>query len=304
MRKIKYALLLIFLFSIAIHPQNKNDKPIFTFMVVTDIQYKDAANAGSRHYRQSLGKLKECVQKADSIKPDFIVHLGDFIDGNFASYDSVLAIWNKLTIPKYLVMGNHDYNVEDKYKLRIYSKLGLDKIPNGKAYYDFTDKNWHFIVLNGNDMSYQSVMPDTKDSEILEKFKSQLKQKSKALAWTGGLSSTQLNWLDDLLTQADNKKENVIVLCHFPLFPELISSIWNDYDVVNILNKHKSVAAYFAGHVHAGDFEKKNNIYYVTFKGALEDDTNAFALVSIYSDKIEIKGFGREPDRLLKLNKK
>ena len=65
-----------------------------------------------------------------------------------------------------------------------------------------------------------------------------------------------------------------------------------------------NVVAYFNGHHHAGDFAEKNGIYYVNFKGMVETvDTNAYSIIKVYSDRIEIDGYGREQDRVLKVKK-
>jgi len=48
--------------------------------LVTDLHYADKPAAGSRHYRESLGKIVEAGEQFEKDKPDFIVELGDLID--------------------------------------------------------------------------------------------------------------------------------------------------------------------------------------------------------------------------------
>jgi hypothetical protein len=62
------------------------------------------------------------------------------------------------------------------------------------------------------------------------------------------------------------------------------------------------VVAYLNGHNHAGNFGVSGRTYFVNFKGMVDtSDTNAYAIVSVFSDRLEIKGFGREEDRTLPL---
>jgi len=46
---------------------------------------------------------------------DWIVHLGDFIDMEYQSYQTVLPIWHDLKSPGYHVLGNHDFSINDKF---------------------------------------------------------------------------------------------------------------------------------------------------------------------------------------------
>ena len=48
--------------------------------LITDMHYADKAPAGSRHYRETLGKLGEAAAQFAKDKPEFVVELGDLID--------------------------------------------------------------------------------------------------------------------------------------------------------------------------------------------------------------------------------
>jgi len=48
--------------------------------LVTDLHHADKPSAGSRHYRETLGKLAEAANQFEKDKADFIVELGDLID--------------------------------------------------------------------------------------------------------------------------------------------------------------------------------------------------------------------------------
>jgi len=60
---------------------------------------------------------------------------------------------------------------------------------------------------------------------------------------------------------------------------------------------------YLNGHNHAGNYVFQNGIHFVNMKGMVETEKeNAFSVISFSNEKIEIKGFGREESRILKLD--
>ena len=61
------------------------------------------------------------------------------------------------------------------------------------------------------------------------------------------------------------------------------------------------VPAWINGHNHAGGYEQRDGIHYLTLKGMLDTKQNAFATIEPFDHKIEVKGHQREPDRTLKL---
>ena len=48
--------------------------------LITDIHYADLDTAGSRHYRDSITKVREAVKVFNDAKPDIVICLGDLID--------------------------------------------------------------------------------------------------------------------------------------------------------------------------------------------------------------------------------
>ena len=111
----------------------QDQKPIFTFGVVTDVQYCDCEPAGTRFYRSSLSKLREAVGSFKSDSLAFIVNLGDLIDKDFASYKPVMNILDSSGLKVWHATGNHDYSVDQKFKKRIPQLEG-----NKNGYYSFT----------------------------------------------------------------------------------------------------------------------------------------------------------------------
>ncbi|KKK33667.1 hypothetical protein WQ57_23920 [Mesobacillus campisalis] len=272
------------------------EKPKFEFGLVPDAQYCDCDINGTRYYSNSLDKLKEAAQTFNSEKVDFTVQTGDFIDRNLSSFSDILPIFNLIEGPKYHVLGNHDFPVTTDEVVDI---LGM---PN--QYYDFKHKNWRFVVLDTNDLSlYANAEGSEKHQEAQEMYNT-LKENNEinAQTWNGGISEEQLTWLRGVLQKAEQRNEKVVVIGHMPVYPDNNHNVWNDEAVIAELEAVRNVVAYFNGHNHAGNYAVKNGIHYVNLKGMVEtDDTNSYSIVQVYKDRLEVDGYGRETDRVLKI---
>ena len=60
--------------------------------------------------------------------------------------------------------------------------------------------------------------------------------------------------------------------------------------------------AWFAGHYHKGGYTLENGIHHVTVPGMVEApaDKNAYGVVDVYPDRLELRGVGTVPSRTLK----
>jgi len=273
----------------------------FSFGVIADVQYGEGDPQLSRYYRESLGKLEECVKRLNALKPDFIIQMGDLIQGNLATYDVVLPILEKLAMPCYHILGNHDGDVEPENRNKVVPQLGLDKLGDKKGYYDFGRAGWRFVVLNGNDISVLAHAPGTAPWLAAASLLRDLREKGarNAQDWNGALGKEQMKWLGRTLAKASRAGEKTIVLCHYPVYPAGSHTLWNDREVIRILESHRGVVAYFNGHQHEGDYALKKGIHYLTFRGMVETKQTAYALVEVYSNCLRVIGFGRESNRLL-----
>jgi hypothetical protein len=96
------------------------------------------------------------------------------------------------------------------------------------------------------------------------------------------------------------KNEKVILLCHFPLVPDIADNLLNYKEVLLTLGKYQNIIAWFNGHNHAGNYGVYNKTHFVTFRGMVEtQNDNSYAFVKVFTDRIEIKGYGREVSRVL-----
>jgi manganese-dependent ADP-ribose/CDP-alcohol diphosphatase len=277
-------------------PVSQEQKPLFSFGLIADIQYCDSDPAGTRYYRSSLTKLEEAVRSFKIDSPAFVVTLGDMIDKDFDSYKSVNKILDTSGLKIYNVTGNHDYSVEPRLKKRI---PPLSK--NKEGYYSFIYENFRFIVLNGNDLSTygttdKSVIKEANDLIVKIKNNGELNGQQ----WNGGLSRKQILWLTDQLVTAKKNQEKVFIMCHFPVYPVNELNLLNYKDVLAVLEDYDNIIAWFNGHNHAGSYGNFNMIHFVTMRGMVEtEESNSFALVEVYKNKIWIKGSGREKSQIL-----
>lgn len=278
----------------------KNVSPILEFGLFADTQYGNCEPGKTRFYRESLGKLKECVDSLNAREVQFTINLGDIIDRSQEDLTTVLLCLKHLHGKVYHLTGNHDYKgVKDNQQL--YHKLGMPS-----EYYSFEKKNWIFVMLNTNEVAgYSNVKGTPKEKELMD-MRNKIKSTGglQGANWNGGISNLQLAWLDDILKKNQKKKKNVLIFSHHPLYPKTEFTALNNLEILEVIERYDCVKAIFAGHHHAGEFGYLGNIPVITAEGMIETpDKNAFGIVRIYKDEIVIEGKGRMTSRHLPLKK-
>jgi manganese-dependent ADP-ribose/CDP-alcohol diphosphatase len=226
---------------------------------------------------------------------DFVTHLGDFIDRDFKNFDVLNPIFDKLTVPKYHVLGNHDFSVADHLKKDVPAKLGMPA-----KYYDYEVKGWRYVVLDGNDVSFHAYPEGSEEAQAAADYYESKQIKSPK--WNGAIGAQQLTWLKTVLEKAQANKEAVILFCHFPVYPQNGHNLWNADEVMALLESYPCVKAYINGHNHHGNYCKKGGVHYVTLKGMVETETNSSAVIKVSDDTIDIVGYGRENIRSLQID--
>lgn len=273
------------------------DPPLLRFGLIADAQYADVDAEGERHYRATPEKLKRAVETLHTAQPAFTLHLGDFIDRGFKSFDTMLPILGGLGHPVHHLLGNHDYDVAGDEKTRVVATLGMPH-----DYYTFRRASVRFVMLDTTSLSTYKHPPGSAALAAAETMLAEAKAAGHpgAQPWNGGVSETQLAWLDRELTAADAAKERVILCGHHPLLPADLHQLWNHEAVLAVIDRHPCVAAWFNGHNHAGDFIERKGVPYVTFRSMLHQPENtAFSIVDVHPGRIVITGHGREPSRVL-----
>jgi 3',5'-cyclic AMP phosphodiesterase CpdA len=270
----------------AAEPRPLDASPVFSFGLMTDIQYADKPNRQRMYYRSTLGRLRECVTELNRHPLHFVIQLGDLMDGyvqpdkshrpsdvrkSQRDLDRVLPELGRLDAKLYHVVGNHCLRAGRE---TLHKKLGLER-----SYYDFAPQDvegWRMVVLDSMGIEY------------------------------GELGKEQTEWLETTLARAAKRYERVIVFNHFPLLKETTTRydtifVKNQPAIRSILSRSGCVVAYFAGHDHAAAYAKDLGIHHVTFPAMAEAyKSNAYAIVDVFADRIEIRGFGKTPSRTLR----
>jgi predicted MPP superfamily phosphohydrolase len=265
----------------------------FSFGVIADCQYSNREDHRNRKYSLSRNKLNEAVKHFNEMDLEFVVQLGDLIDKDFISYDTVLPILKQLKMQCFHVLGNHDFSVSNNLINSVMEKLNLRS-----RYYDFTVKDYRFIILDGNDISFYAYPKESVSYRDAVFYYQQHDIDSPK--WNGAIGKKQLIWLRSVLDKANNTNEKVILLCHFPVCPENEHNLWNASEIIELIESYPCVKVYMSGHNHQGNYEFKKGIHYLTFKGMVETEQTSYSKIQVYADSIFVSGFGREEDRNLR----
>jgi len=251
------------------------------FGILTDSHYADRETQGNRFYKESLQKMRECVNKMNEEKVDFLIELGDFKDqdtppseqSTISYLQTIESEFAKFRGKKYHVLGNHD--VDSISKEQFQSIVQNTNINEKATYYSFDLNGFHFIILDAN---YRSNGIDYSKGNF---------------DWTdANIPPVELEWLEQDLVKTQNPS---IVFIHQLLDGAGDLYVRNAAEVRQILQKPKKVLLVFQGHHHAGDYNFIEGIHYYTLKAMVEGsgaDNNSYALVDIDSDlNITITGY-------------
>ncbi len=260
---------------------NTNKRGAVRIGLVTDLHYADKAPAGSRHYRETLGKLKEAASQFQSDRPDFVVFQGDLIDSGKSleqeklHLQTVVHAISSIPYPKYYVLGNHCVDQLKKAEF-------LQGVGQKKSFYSFDQNGFHFVVL---DSCFKS------DGTPYGR---------KNFTWTdANIPPEELAWL-----QTDLKKTTfpTIVFAHQPLDLKDTDShaVKNSSEVRKVLEQSGKVAAVFQGHSHHNKYSEIKGIHYCTMVAMVEGsglDNNGYSTLDVYEDgSLILNGFCKQKD--------
>jgi len=218
---------------------NKSEN--FQFVVVTD------RTGGNR-----LGVFEQGVEKVNLLQPEFVMSVGDLIQGYTQDREAVIQEWDEfdtfvdgLEMPFFYVPGNHDITN------RVMEDLWAERY--GRTYYHFVYQDVLFLCLNSEEMT-----PDQEDPN--------------ARYNTGDfyLSQNQRNYIKNTLQEHQNVRWT-FVFWHKPVWlyedsedPQRNESVQESGwpEVCNWLKDRKHTV--FAGHIHRYDYKERNNNDYIT----------------------------------------
>ena len=208
--------------------------------LITDLHYADKPPVGTRHYRETIGKLQEAGEQFANDRPDAVVELGDFID----AADSVDVEQKYLRrihkdfvqLPgkKYYVLGNHC--VDTLKKAEFFGGVGQQK-----SYFSFDLGGFHFVVL---DACFRT------DGKPYER---------KNFEWTdANIPEKEIEWLVGDLKQANRP---TIVFAHQRLDVKTNYGVKNAAQVRKALENSGQIIAVIQGHNHENDYREISGIH-------------------------------------------
>ena len=198
-----------------------NSPETFQFAIVTD------RTGGHRP-----GIFEKGVQKLNLLQPEFVVSVGDLIEGYTIDTVEINRQWeefngfiDQLQVPFFYVPGNHDYTNEvlaQKWE-SLY----------GKAYYHFTYKDVLFLCLNSEDHLRG--------------------------AGRGTIGDEQYDYIEKTLAENEDVKWTLLFM-HQPLWNQQDTLRWKDVETLLTNRKH----TVFVGHNHRYvKYERNNGKYFI-----------------------------------------
>lgn len=122
-----------------------NSRDAFSFVILSD-----------RTGGHVPGEWEEAVAEANRLKPDFVICVGDLIEGYTsdravleAQWQDVERIVSKLDAPFFYCPGNHDVTRRNPQDEATAASVYRERHGvNGRSYYSFDYRGCHFVVLN------------------------------------------------------------------------------------------------------------------------------------------------------------
>lgn len=230
---------------------------IIKFVQVTDTHFK----SNDDYRAEVLRKTVKDINREKDIA--FVVFTGDNIDSPKAEYiPSFVKIINKLDVPYYIVIGNHDVFKNNGLSKNKYLEIIRDNnclYRNKKTNYVFKKNGFVFIVVDGA----KEIIPGS----------------------TGYYKADTLKWLDKQLTKYKNEK--VVIFQHFPLVTtkEIKShEVYQKEKYLEILDKHTNVISVIAGHIHSNNEVMRNGVYHIT-SPTLLNNPHVYKVITITTTK-------------------
>jgi hypothetical protein len=212
--------------------------------------------------------FEQVLVTVKSLNPNFVVNVGDLIEGYSQNNDTLNNQWNfifenlqDIKEKFFFTPGNHD--ALDSLSLQIY----LSRIGYKRSYYSFSVGKNHFVVL------------DNARQEKIEK-----------------IDSTQIQWLITELSKY-KKSDNIFCFMHRSFWKDAYNN--NKPDTFHKIFTKYGVDYVFSGHDHfycqliwdgitytqVGPSGSRYKVYYNEAYGAFQN----FVLVSVKNNKVEIK---------------
>ena len=264
-------------------------EPVARVGLLTDVHYADADARGTRHYRESLGKMREAVDRLNRGRIDLAVELGDLIDApkqasaqkEAAFLHTIAGEWGRLRAKRHQVLGNHCLNALTKERF-------LAALGQPRPFYAFDHNGLHFVLL---DACFRE------DGTAYE---------AGNFTWTDtDIPPHEREWLRADLEATNNK---ALVFTH----QRLDLPVGHGYGVHSspavrkILEDSGKVLAVFQGHSHKNAHARLGGIHYCTLAAMVEGSgaaNNGYCVLNVYPDgTLTLEGYRKHAEHPLARN--
>jgi len=247
--------------------------------VVTDVHHANKPHAGTRYYRESMTKMRECVQAFNQAKADFALELGDFVDAADSVKEetgylrTIVSEFSRYRGERHYVLGNHCvWSLTKKQFLRTCRQ--------DRSYYSFDRGGFHFVVLDAcfrkDGVAYGHKNYEWTDTDI---------------------PAEEREWLKADLEAASNP---AILFIHQRLDVSNHYGVYSAPAVREILESSKKVLAVFQGHSHVNDYKEIGGIHYCSLAAMIEGsgtENNAYTILELQADgSMRVEGFRKQMD--------
>ncbi len=226
------------------------------------VQVTDAHFIKGNEYRTEV--LQQAVKSINKEKDiQFVVFTGDNLDSPKAEYlPAFTRIINKLNVPYYIIIGNHD----------VFKNNGLSKT--------------HYLeIIRENNLFYRYRKPNyvfKKDGFV---FIAVDGAKEVIPGSIGYYKEDTLKWLEKQLKKYKNNP--VIILQHFPLVAQKerpTHAVYQKENYLEILDKYDNIVTIIAGHLHVNSEIMRNGVYHITTPTLLSEPP-VYKIISIVTTK-------------------
>jgi alkaline phosphatase len=221
--------------------------------LITDIHYADADTRGSRHYRESISKMRDATAIFRREGIDLAVECGDLIDSpantsreiELGFLKTINSEFKMAGVPTQYVLGNHCLAAMSKADF-------LSEVGQAQAHSSMDINGWHLVFLDAcyrrDETPYDSGNYVWTDTEI---------------------PLAQRDWLEQDLADTD-LPSLVFVHQRIDQPPSSLHSVSSGKAVRKIIMDSGKVAAVFQGHAHVNEVNVFGGVPYLTMAAMVE----------------------------------
>lgn len=199
-------------------------------MILCQISDLHIKAAGKKSYKvvDTAESLRRCIEQVNRLKqrPDAVVFTGDLVDfGTAEEYAMLRLLLTSLTIPYYLLPGNHDERQALRAAFPDHLYLQQNGNDDARIEYVIEDHALRIVALD-------TVIPRSSN---------------------GGLSAASMVWLDRVLSEQPQRP--TVIVMHHPPFKTAIGHM-DDIGLINpqllepVVRRHSQVERVLCGHLH------------------------------------------------------